>query len=129
MGKPGSHHSEMSADVVRRLVLTDDVASFMMVNDQDAKAAWSFTALCELAHIWRRQTGISGEFHEQRAEKFSNDVASRVLLADNEFDSPAPAGADLAALVSQFAQSRHLRRPLVAYRATPTSDYFHTRNG
>ncbi|MFL9887506.1 hypothetical protein PQR66_31040 [Paraburkholderia agricolaris] len=63
-------------------MLTDDVASFMMVNDQDAKAAWSFTALRELTHIWQRQTGISGGFHEQRAEKFSNDVASRVLLAD-----------------------------------------------
>lgn len=119
MGNLGSHHSNISADVFRGFALADDVAPFMVVNDQDAKAAWSFTALHELVHIWLGQTGISGGVPEQRAEKFCNDIASRILLADDELDLLSAGASDLAglaALIDQFARPRHLSRPLVSYR-------------
>jgi Zn-dependent peptidase ImmA (M78 family) len=52
IGNLGSHHSNVSVEVFRGFALADDVAPFIVVNDQDAKVAWSFTVLHELVHIW-----------------------------------------------------------------------------
>ncbi|MGA2116875.1 MAG: hypothetical protein ABSH56_19215 [Bryobacteraceae bacterium] len=38
-----------------------------MINDQDAKTAWSFTALHELAHLWLGQTGSAGRIARIRS--------------------------------------------------------------
>jgi Zn-dependent peptidase ImmA (M78 family)/transcriptional regulator with XRE-family HTH domain len=119
MGNLGSHHSNISAEVFRGFAIADDIAPFMVVNDQDAKSAWSFTALHELIHIWLGQTGISGGFPEQRAEKFCNDVASRILLDDDELDTLDADGQTVDALVAdieRFARARNVSRPMVSYR-------------
>lgn len=119
MGNLGSHHSNINTEVFRGFAIADDVAPFMVVNDQDAKPAWSFTALHELVHIWLGQTGISGGLPAQRAEKFCNDVASRILLDDAELDVFEPDQRtldELAADIDQFARARHVSRPMVSYR-------------
>lgn len=79
IGNLESHHSNVSADVFLGFALADTVAPFIVVNGQDAKAAWSFTVLHELAHIWLGQTGISGGAFDNPVERYCNDIASELL--------------------------------------------------
>ena len=46
------------SDAFRGFAIADSVAPFAVVNDQDAKAAWSFTAVHELVHLWLGATGL-----------------------------------------------------------------------
>ncbi len=124
MGNLGSHHSNISPEVFRGFAIADDVAPFIVVNDQDAKAAWSFTVLHELIHIWLGQSGVSGGAPEQRVEKFCNNVASHLLLHNVELDDlplddlPLDDGdlVRMAQRISEFADARKISRPLVGYR-------------
>ena len=45
----GSHHTGLGLEVFRGLAVADPVAPFIVINDQDSRAAWSFTLLHELA--------------------------------------------------------------------------------
>ncbi len=76
----GSHHSAISVDAFRGFALADDVAPFVAVNANDSPAAWSFTLVHELAHLWLGSTGVSGGTAERSVERFCNDVASEFLL-------------------------------------------------
>jgi len=119
IGHLGSHHTAIDVEAFRGFALADPIAPFVVVNDQDAKTAWSFTLLHELAHIWLGATGVSGASAESRIERFCNDVASAYLLPDSELAlldvQKAPEEA-VATLISDFAEERHLSRSLVAYR-------------
>lgn len=119
IGSLGSHHSAIDVEVFRGLALADEVAPFVVINDQDAKAAWSFTLLHELAHILLGATGISGGVMEARIERFCNDVASRLLLPAADLAALDLQGVDQATaqrLISDFSQARNISRALVAYR-------------
>lgn len=119
-GNLGSHHTALDVDVFRGFALSDDLAPFIVINDQDARSAWSFTLLHELVHLWLGTTGVSGSFAEARIEKFCNDVASAFLLPSNEL---ALVGVDrrtdvatATRLINDFAAARLLSRSMVAYR-------------
>lgn len=119
IGNLGSHHSNVSVEVFRGFALADDVAPFIVVNDQDAKVAWSFTVLHELVHIWLGETGISGGAPEKGVEQFCNEVASEILLPAAEFAAEKWIGQDLAEVSGQiaaFSNSRNVSRNMVAYR-------------
>jgi len=119
IGNLGSHHSNLSAQIFRGFALSDEVAPFIIINDQDAPSAWAFTLLHEFAHILLGLTGISGGGYEQKVERFCNDVASQVLLPTNELGAWRPALGNLDGLVTeinQFASGRRISRSLVAYR-------------
>jgi len=119
MGNLGTHHTALSSDVFRGFALAENVAPFIVVNDQDAKVAWSFTLLHELAHIWLGRTGLSGADFEQRIEQFCNDVASEILLPEPEIDQLRPFDGDrqeAISAISEFASHRKLSRALVVYR-------------
>jgi Zn-dependent peptidase ImmA (M78 family) len=119
IGDLGSHHSSIDVEIFRGFVLSDDIAPFIVINNQDSKAAWSFTLLHELVHIWLGRTGLSGGSPEQRIEKFCNDVASEILLPDDEILDISVQGGDFAsavARISEYATSRKLSSSLVAYR-------------
>lgn len=120
IGNLGSHHSALSVKAFRGFALADPVAPFVVINDQDAKAAWSFTLLHELAHIWLGATGVSGAFSENKVERFCNDVASEFLLPETDLGKFALEDtADLDEMsrkVGLFAQERNVSRSLVAYR-------------
>src|SRR3546814_17037769 len=64
-------------DAFRGFALADPIAPFVVINDRDAKTAWSFTLLHEVAHLWIGATGVSGGHFEGSTEQFCNDVASR----------------------------------------------------
>jgi Zn-dependent peptidase ImmA (M78 family)/transcriptional regulator with XRE-family HTH domain len=119
MGNLGSHHSAIDVEAFRGFALADDVAPFVVVNDQDARSAWSFTLIHELAHLWLGTTGVSGVFADAEIEKFCNDVAGSFLLPANELPL---IGVDLktdvetaARRIGEFAEGRHLSRSMVAY--------------
>jgi Zn-dependent peptidase ImmA (M78 family) len=120
MGNLGSNHSNISVDTFRGFAIADPVAPFIVINDQDARTAWSFTALHEVAHLWLGTTGLSGESIEARIERYCNDVAGELLLPIAEIKTltnlrGAPP-ASIIETVSTFATARKISRAMVAYR-------------
>jgi Zn-dependent peptidase ImmA (M78 family)/transcriptional regulator with XRE-family HTH domain len=129
VGDLGSHHSSISETVFRGFVIADKIAPFVVINDQDAKTAHSFTLLHELAHIWLGQTGISGGEPQAikpattvgKIEQFCNDVAGEFLLPSGAFKvKPQDLdGSDKKAalrIVQSFADTWNVSEPMVAYR-------------
>ncbi len=127
VGDLGSHHHTISERVFRGFAIADPVAPFVVINDQDAKAARSFTLIHELAHIWLGQTGISGMVAEDQTttpqgvvEQFCNDVAGKFLLPDQAFDArPDFEPTDLpgaARAISRIADAWRVSEPMVAHR-------------
>lgn len=120
IGSLGSHHTAIPVVAFRGFALADPIAPFVVINDQDAKVAWSFTLLHELAHLWLGKTGVSGgSFAGSRLEQFCNDVASQYLLPDAELRLLADVGRDAATAlraIGPFAAARKVSLPLVAYR-------------
>lgn len=119
IGNLGSHHTNISPEVFRGFAIADPIAPFVVINDQDARTAWSFTALHEVAHLWLGATGISGSSMEARIETFCNDVAGRILLPGDEIQMLAGVGDapldEAVERISLFAQERKLSRSMVAY--------------
>lgn len=119
IGNLGSHHTAIDVEAFRGFALADNIAPFVVINDQDAKSAWAFTLLHELAHIFLGATGISGGQMDARIERFCNDVASSILLPAGELANLRVGGADqleTQKLITEFSAGRHVSRALVAYR-------------
>jgi Zn-dependent peptidase ImmA (M78 family) len=120
LGNLGSHHTNISVDVFRGFAVADPIAPFIVINDQDARPAWSFTALHEMAHLWLGATGVSGASIEARIERYCNDVAGEILLPTAEIRAlaylrRAPL-AEVIEAVSTFASARNISRAMVAYK-------------
>src|SRR2546430_2131992 len=79
VGNLGSHHTAIDVAAFRGFALADPIAPFVVINDQDARAAWSFTLVHELAHIWLGTTGVSGAFADAQIERFCNSIAGSFL--------------------------------------------------
>jgi len=120
IGDLGSWHTTMDVTTFRGLTLADDIAPFVVINDQDARSAWSFTLLHELVHIWLGQTGVSGWRGEISIEKFCNDVASDFLLPKSELKQlEVGQTTDLDSAqkqIAEFARNRNLSASMVAYK-------------
>ena len=120
-GDLGSHHTAINLENFRGFSIADKIAPFIVINDKDARIAWTFTLLHEIVHLILGQTGISGQPGENEIERFCDDAASQFLLPDYEIEKIGIENiADLDAIaqkISEFANKRHLSRPLVAYRA------------
>lgn len=119
MGNLGTHHTDIDARIFRGFALADDVAPFIVINEKDSRAAWSFTLLHELAHVFLGQTGISGYDGEAEVEKFCDTVAARFLLDPAELGAisvqEAASLEELAEQINIFAGHRNLSRKMVAY--------------
>ncbi|HEX5211394.1 MAG TPA: ImmA/IrrE family metallo-endopeptidase, partial [Pseudolabrys sp.] len=126
-GDLGSHHTALGTDLFRGFAIADKIAPFVVINDQDARSAWSFTLIHELAHVWLGQTGVSGETgandpktFEERIERYCDDVASQFLLPPEAvrekptrtMDTPDAA----ASVIATFANQWCVSEPMVAYR-------------
>lgn len=86
-GNLGSYHSSISVETFRGFAIADPLAPMVVINDGDAKAAWSFTLLHELAHIWLGSSGVSAGSPEIEIEKFCNEVASLFLISKSDFEN------------------------------------------
>ena len=119
-GDLGSHHTAIDVEVFRGLAIADDVAPFVVINDNDSRAAWSFTLLHELTHLLLGQTGFSGVTFGTEIEEFCNNVAAEWLLPARTLDEiEIERGRDLAEqkrLIGEFAREHNLSRTMVAYR-------------
>jgi len=119
MGNLGTHHTDLDAKFFRGFALADKVAPFIIINEKDSKAAWSFTLLHELAHIWLGQSGVSGYESDVEIERFCDAVAAKFLLDPNELNEIAigsPLDFDaLKVEIGEFATARNLSRKMVAY--------------
>ena len=119
MGNLGTYHTAIDLETFRGFALADDVAPFVVINDQDSRAAWSFTLVHELTHLWLGQTGVSGYFAELEVERFCNDVAGEFLLPADELQElqldDKPDEATLQERIGEFAARRNVSGSMVAY--------------
>jgi Zn-dependent peptidase ImmA (M78 family) len=120
LGNLGSHHTNIPVDIFRGFAIADPIAPFIVINDQDARIAWSFTALHEVAHLWLGATGVSGESMEAQIEKYCNDVAGEMLLPAADMRTLSPVRTmdlpETIAAITAFAAARNVSRPMVAYK-------------
>jgi Zn-dependent peptidase ImmA (M78 family) len=120
IGNLGSYHTAIDIEIFRGFALADNIAPFVIINDQDAHSAWSFTLLHELVHIWLGQTGVSGWRAEISIEKFCNDVASEFLLSNSELEQlDVNDRTDLESAqrrIGEFATDRNLSSSMVTYK-------------
>ena len=118
LGNLGSYHSNISLEFFRGFAIADPLAPMIVINDQDARTAWSFTALHELVHLWLGTTGISGTDAAAQIEQYCNDVAGEILLPWPELeDFPKPPTVErTATAISEFAEVRRISRAMVAYK-------------
>lgn len=80
----GSYHSQIDLAGFRGFSIADEIAPFIVINEQDAKGALSFTLIHELTHICLGQTGISNNNSTNEIEGFCDAVASECLLPVTE---------------------------------------------
>ncbi len=119
MSDLGSHHTAIPVEVFRGFAIADPIAPFIVINKKDARSAWSFTALHELAHLWLGASGVSDVWGELAIEKFCNQVAAALLLPPHELNEIAPLQnarfEDAVSVISDFAKKRNISRAMVAY--------------
>ena len=118
----GNYHTAMDTEVFRGFTIADEVAPFIVLNDRDARPAWSFSLLHELVHLILGQSGIGNARIENNTETFCDKVAGDFLLPVDELGLLNLAGAtetemEVAERISKFANERNLSRTMVAYRA------------
>ncbi len=120
-GDLGNYRSAIDLKVFRGFSIADPVAPFIVINDQDARPAWSFTLLHETVHLLLGQTGVSAEYSENEVEQFCDQVAGEFLLPEQELNKLALSEIqDYGAVsdcISSFASKANLSRTMVAYRA------------
>jgi len=85
-GDLGNYKTALDTSVFRGFAIADEVTPFIVINDQDAQSAWSFSLLHETVHLLLGHTGISASNTENRIEKFCNDVAGEFLLPARDMD-------------------------------------------
>lgn len=84
-GDLGSSRSDIMPDEFRGFVLADDLAPFIVLNDNDHRHAQLFTLVHELAHLWIGDSGVSN-FNpfdtgaQANDEHFCNQVAAEFLM-------------------------------------------------
>lgn len=119
-GDLGSHHSSIGVEAFRGFALADRNAPFVVINDHDSAAAWSFTLLHELVHIFLGETGVSGARAEGELERFCDETASAFLLTDEELTAlRIDDQTDISVAqreIGEFARARKLSHTMVAYR-------------
>ena len=120
-GDLGSYHTAMDTDLFRGFTIADTIAPFIVINDRDARPAWSFTLLHELTHMILGQSGIGGTSTENETERFCDAVAGEFLLPEPELRHLGISSnmelESLEARVSEFADEHNLSRTMVAYNA------------
>lgn len=123
LGDLGSHHSDIGEDVFRGFALADDIAPFVVINDNDAATARTFTLMHELAHVWIGASGVSGPLAALSAnaiERFCNAVAGEFLVpgdAVSALPGLRQAGVEALLRVTQsIADTWNVSQGVVTYR-------------
>lgn len=118
-GDLGSYQTVIDTETFRGFALADRLAPFIVINDNDARAAWSFTLVHELVHLFLGHTGISGIRAGNRVEQFCNDVASAHLLPEKALEALELSRLEreeMEGAIGAVARAHNVSRSLVAYR-------------
>jgi Zn-dependent peptidase ImmA (M78 family) len=120
VGDLGHHTTALDTEEFRGFAIADPIAPFIVINNNDSRAAWSFTLLHELAHIFLGITAVSGARMEAKVEQFCNEVAGQILLphpdlVEKPFEWKSPIGA-VAGEVDRLAAKLNVSRTMVALR-------------
>ncbi|WP_260597843.1 ImmA/IrrE family metallo-endopeptidase [Sphingomonas endolithica] len=116
-GDCGHWSTAIDVGIFRGFAIADEVAPFIVVNDQDAKAAWSFTLLHELAHLLIGESGVSGGPPQGDVEQLCNDTAAASLITQAEVASvPLVGGARDVIQIDALAQRARVSRSMIAYQ-------------
>lgn len=86
-GDCGHWSTAIEVSIFRGFAIADKLAPFVVINDQDAKSAWAFTLLHEVAHLLLGETGVSGGAPDGQIEQLCNDAAAAVLIDREEIAS------------------------------------------
>lgn len=120
IGNLGSHHSSVSTSYFRGFAIADNIAPFVVINDNDSKLAWSFTLLHELAHILIGETGISNTSVSHKIEKYCNDIASNILLPAEDLATinvdETSTFEELTSILQEKSVFYNVSQSLIAYR-------------
>ena len=120
-GDLGNYRTAIDTDTFRGFSIADNVAPFIVINDQDARSAWSFTLLHEMTHLLLGQTGVGNAQIENEDERFCERVAGYFLLPERELNGLNLSSIDdfnvVSERISRFADERKLGRTMVAYHA------------
>lgn len=123
-GDLGHHTSRIAATAFRGMAIADPVAPFVVVNPNDARAAWSFTLLHEVCHLLLGESGVSGYESDRAVERLCDAAAAAFLLEPREIDRIVvrddASVDDLTEAVEAFALPRHVSRTMVAYQLLRT---------
>ncbi len=115
-GDLGSHHTALDTTAFRGLALSDPLAPFIVINNNDAKTAWCFTLVHELVHLLLGRNACSSTAGDSKVERFCDDVASRFLLPKKPIREFRATRNDLAAEIADIAKEWNVSRTLFAYR-------------
>ncbi len=117
----GNYYTALETSVFRGFTVADPVAPFIVINGQDARAAWTFTLLHELVHVLLGQTGVGNSSIEDSNEQFCDDVAGAYLLRPREVDDGDLFGDgnfdSVVERINAFADYRNVSRTMVVYNA------------
>ena len=120
-GDLGNYRSALEVEAFRGVSLADEVAPFVVINDRDSRAAWSFTLLHELVHLLLGQSGISGERAGNEVEMFCNGAAGEFLLPSPEVEGAGIGDGmpieEAVGRIAEFAKARKVSHSMVAYKA------------
>ena len=120
-GDLGNYRSAIDINIFRGFSIADPVAPFIVINDHDARPAWSFTLLHETVHLLLGQTGVGATDAEDEVERFCDQVAGEFLLPEGELarlnlDNNHGLSA-ISDQIGRFANEANLSRTMVAYKA------------
>jgi Zn-dependent peptidase ImmA (M78 family) len=109
-----STRRKLSAEQFRGFALVDDLAPVIFINGNDHEAAFSFTLIHELAHIWMGEPGVSdASVSKQGAtigssgvEQLCNAVAGEVLVPSEELNARWHIQSDIDVQANFFRVSR-----------------------
>ncbi len=118
-GDCGHWSTAIEVRIFRGFAIADRFAPFVVVNDQDARTAWSFTLLHEVAHLLLGESGVSGGSPNGRIEQLCSDAAAAVLITRaevTEFGKLMQGGGDDVSNIDAIANQARISRSMVAYQ-------------
>jgi len=118
IGDSGHASRKVDPTDFRGLALPDPVVPFIVINDNDSRAAWSFTLFHELVHILMGQSAISGYAGKESVEQLCDDAASQLLLpaSDLSEDLRTISFKERLIKIASLGRRFNISRKLIAYR-------------
>lgn len=93
----------------RGLARNHSTLPIIIINNSDAKKAYSFTLLHELAHLIRNEDAIDGwSKSDKEVERWCDRLAATVLMPKEQFQSETPNNINHLKAVKKLANSFHV---------------------